>query len=281
MSDMNGQSADPATSGVRAASGIAATGVATSGIARFAKLAREYWWLLHGQLHQLRLQWFWYVVMMSFVPLVTMAFLWFFTGRSPEALLFIITGSITTALCTSAMLTLGQNIGYMKEPGSFEYYASFPISKPVFILALATRSVILSIPSSVILLLIGAFIFGVPMRPSPVTILIFILAGYSLAGLGAFVGFLSRDGQTAGLVTQIIDPLIIFLAPVYIPGEHLPRFLQYTSRFIPTTYVANALRASVAGSVTSQTWLEIGLLVVWTVLTLWAASRKLAWRANE
>jgi hypothetical protein len=45
-------------------------------------------------------------------------------------LLFIITGSITTALCTSAMLTLGQNIGYMKDAGSFEYYASFPISKP-------------------------------------------------------------------------------------------------------------------------------------------------------
>jgi len=119
------------------------------------------------------------------------------------------------------------------------------------------------------------------MRPSPVTIIIFILAGYSLAGLGAFVGFFSRDGQTAGLVTQIIDPLIVFLAPVYIPVERLPRFLQYTSRFVPTTYVANALRASVAVSVTSQTWLEIGLLVVWTVLTLWAASRKLAWRANE
>jgi ABC-2 type transport system permease protein len=281
MSDMNGQSADPATSGVRAASGIAAMCAATSGIARLARLAREYWWLLRGQLHQLRLQWFWYVVMMSFGPLVTMAFLWSFTGGSPEALLFIITGSITTALCTSAMLTLGQNIGYMKDSGSFEYYAGFPISKPVFILALATRSVILSIPSSVILLSTGAFIFGVPMRPSPVTIIIFILAGYSLAGLGAFVGFFSRDGQTAGLVTQIIDPLIVFLAPVYIPVERLPRFLQYTSRFIPTTYVANALRASVAGSVTSQTWLEIGLLVVWTVLTLWAASRKLAWRANE
>jgi len=205
----------------------------------------------------------------------------YFQGRSPEALLFIITGSITTALGTSAMLTLGQNIGYMKDAGSFEYYASFPISKPVFILALATRSVILSIPSSVILLSIGAFVFGVPMRPSPITILIFILAGYSLAGLGAFVGFFSRDGQTAGLVTQIIDPLIVFLAPVYIPVECLPRFLQHTAKLLPTTYVANALRASVAGSLTSRTWHEIGFLATWTIFSLWAASRKLAWRAGE
>jgi ABC-2 type transport system permease protein len=273
MSDMNGQSTDPGPQGVHAVSGIPATGAATSGIACCGRLAREYWWLLRGQLHQLRLQWFWYVVMMSFAPLITMAFLWFFTGRSPEALLFIITGSITTALCTSAMLTLGQNIGYMKDAGSFEYYASFPVSKPVFILALATRSVIL--------LSIGAFIFGVPMRPSPITILIFILAGYSLAGLGAFVGFFSRDGQTAGLVTQIIDPLIVFLAPVYIPVERLPRFLQHTAKLLPTTYVANALRASVAGCVTSRTWREIGFLAAWTLLSLWAASRKLAWRASE
>ena len=281
MSDMNGQSTDPGRSGARAAPRISATGVAASGIARCGRLAREYWWLLRGQLHQLRLQWFWYVVMMSFAPLITMAFLWFLTGRSPEALLFIITGSITTALCTSAMLTLGQNIGYMKDAGSFEYYASFPISKPVFILALATRSVILSIPSSAILLAIGAFVFGVPMRPSPVTIIIFILAGYSLAGLGAFVGFFSRDGQTAGLVTQIIDPLIVFLAPVYIPVECLPRFLQHTAKLLPTTYVANALRASVAGSLTSRTWHEIGFLATWTIFSLWAASRKLAWRAGE
>ncbi len=132
-----------------------------------------------------------------------------------------------------------------------------------------------------ILLAIGAFIFRVPMSPSPITIINFILAGYSLAGLGAFVGFFSRDGQTAGLVTQIIDPLIVFLAPVYIPIERRPRFLQHTSRFLPTTYVANALRASVAGSVTSRTWHEIGFLAAWTLLSLSAASRKLAWRASE
>ncbi len=179
------------------------------------------------------------------------------------------------------MLTLGQNIGYMKDAGSFEYYAGFPISKQVFILAMATRSVILSIPSSVILLAIGASVFGLPINPSPVSVIVFLLAGYSLAGLGAFVGFFSRDGQTAGLVTQIIDPLIVFLAPVYIPVERLPRFLQYTSRFLPTTYVADALRASVAGTVTVQTWREIGFLVVWTMLSLWAASRKLAWRASD
>jgi ABC-type multidrug transport system permease subunit len=207
MTDMNEQSTDPGPSGVRAVSGIPATGVAASGIACLAKSAREYWWLLRGQLHQLRLQWFWYVVMMSCTPLITMAFLWFFTGRSPEALLF--------------------------------------------------------------------------MCPSPVTIIIFILAGYSLAGLGAFVGLFSRDGQTAGLVTQIIDPLIVFLAPVYIPIERLPRFLQHTAKLLPTTYVANALRASVADRVTSATWREIGFLAAWTLLSLWAASRKLAWRANE
>ncbi len=45
-------------------------------LASIAALAREYWWLLRGELYRLRLQWFWYLVVMSFAPLVTMAFLW-------------------------------------------------------------------------------------------------------------------------------------------------------------------------------------------------------------
>lgn len=240
-----------------------------------------YLWLLRGELFQSRTTWFSYVVMMSFAPLVTLTSLWFFSGSSPSVALFIITGSITTAASTSAMLTLGQDIGQMKDAGRFEYYASLPISKATFILALATRSMILALPSPLILLLLGAVVFKTPVNISPVTIIVFLLAGYSLAGLGAFIGFFSRDGQMAGLVTQIVDPLVIFLAPVYISVESLPRFLQCTSRLLPTTYVARALRASISGAVTRQTWLDIGFLILWTIVSLSIASVKLSWRAVE
>ena len=145
-----------------------------------------YLWLLRGELFQSRTTWFSYVVMMSFAPLVTLTSLWFFSGSSPSVALFIITGSITTAASTSAMLTRGQDIGQMKDAGRFEYYASLPISKAMFILALTTRSMILVV------------VFRLPMNISPVTIIVFLLAGYSLAGLGAFIGFFSRDGQMAG-----------------------------------------------------------------------------------
>lgn len=246
-----------------------------------AQQARECLWLLRGELFQLRTTWFWYLVMMSFTPLVTVAFLWFFSGSSPGALQFIITGSITTAISTSAMLTLGQDIGQMKDAGRFEYYASLPISKSTFILALATRSMILALPSPLILLAIGALAFGMPVSISPVVAIVFALSGFSLAGLGAFIGFFSREGRIAGLVTQMVNPLITFLAPVYTAHENLPGVLQRTSQFLPTTYAARALRASISGAVTRQTWLDIGFLALWTVVTLTLASSRLSWRASE
>ena len=242
---------------------------------------REFGWLLRQELYLLRLRWFWYVVMVSFTPLLMMAFLWMLVGPEPDRLLYVITGSVAQGLCSAAMLSLGQDIGTMKDAGTFEYYASLPISKLNFILAVATRAVILALPSSLVLLAAGSLFFRLPARPSPVVALVLISAGYSLAGLGAFVGFFSPEGRVAGWATQLVHPVLVFLAPVYLPPESLPPVLRFTSRFFPTTYVASTLRASLLGQVTAATWKELAGLAGWTVLSLWIASTRLSWRARD
>jgi ABC-2 type transport system permease protein len=239
----------------------------------------EFLWLLKGELYQLRSQWFWYLVFMSFSPLTYLFFLWIYGGvRTPEAQMYIITGAVANGAVSSAMLSLGQSIGGMRDKHALEYYASLPVSKLSFIGALATRGVLLSFPSSLTILLVGSAGLGVPLRVNPVTLVIAYLAGaFSLAGVGAVIGFYSRDSQMVSLHTQIVTPLLVLFAPVYVPLNQLPAFLQTTARFLPTTYVAACLRAAI-GYATTPYWPSLAVVLVWAGVTLALALSRAGWR---
>ena len=130
MSDMNGQSTDPGPQGVHAVSGIPATGAATSGIACCGRLARS-----GGTARPTTAA---TAVVLGIghdvvAPLITMAFLWF-SPVVPEVALHN-HRKYHTALCTSAMLTLGRTHRYRRTR---KRDMQLPVSARVHI-ALATR----------------------------------------------------------------------------------------------------------------------------------------------
>lgn len=244
-----------------------------------SKHVRDFWWLLRSQLFVLRLAWFWYLIQMAFVPISFLAFLWFFLGqRQPEVMLFVVTGSLVMNLSIGAMLSLGQEIGWLKDENAFEYYASLPISKGVFLTALATRGVLLAMPSALIVFVVGVLFFGLSLNLA--ALLVLILGAYAMMGLGAFIGFWSPSGRVANLATQIVDPLIVFFAPVYLPQEQLPGALQVTAHFLPTTYIAKALREAMTGASLFQLWPEVLVLLGFTAISLYLVTFKLDWRAK-
>jgi ABC-2 type transport system permease protein len=246
---------------------------------RVRKNGSDFWWLLCGQLFNLRLTWFWYGFQMAFVPLSFVAFFWLFIGRErPEAMVAVVTGSLVMNVTMGSMLSLGQAIGSMKDANAYEYYAALPISRAVFLAALTTRGVLLTLPAALGVFAVGAVLFRLAL--TPIAVLVLVLSAFALSGMGALIGFWSPTGQVASLATQIIQPLITFLAPVYFPVEQLPPILQVTSRFLPTTYAAVALRKTTAGGSLGDVWIEILVLLGFAVLSLILVPLKLSWRAR-
>lgn len=242
---------------------------------------RDFCWLLRGETYSIRLSWFWYLIHMALSPLLSMFLLYMFGGSgNPRVTLFVVTGSLAQGLTTSTMLSLGQQIGSLKDQHAYEYFAALPISKTTFILAIATRSMIFGLPSFMVILLVGVTVLSLPLTPNALAIPVVLLAGYSLAALGAFIGFYCQTAQGASLATQVLAGLMYTFAPVYIQVEQLPRLLQSTSVIVPTTYVARALRAALAGPVTTELLADVATLFVFTVGSLWFAARKLDWRGQ-
>jgi ABC-type multidrug transport system permease subunit len=76
------------------------------------------------------------------------------------------------------------------------------------------------------------------------------------------------------LATQVISPFIVLFAPVYLPIEKLPFFFQFTSRFIPTTYSARAMRVTMGYGDFSTFWIGYLDFAGIFVLCLYGAVRK-------
>lgn len=244
------------------------------------KLVVDSWLVFVSRMLEVRHMWVWSVVMISFFPLSIMGFLLLFGESTSERILYIVTGSITNAVSLQAGLSLGQRIGSMKVHRVFDYYASLPISKLSFIFGLNLNALLLCVPSSLILLTISMLAFRLRIVDPALFVAAFVLGGFSLAGVGAVIGFYSRSGQIAGIITQVVDPILVFFAPVYMPEDVLPTFLRYTAPFLPTTHVARLLRAAF-GHPTERIYQPIVILVGFIFITVILVQRGLDWRGDR
>lgn len=238
--------------------------------------------LLWTQLFTLRIGWFWYLVMMSLQPLTLLLFIRFLLGSSDKSIvLYLLTGNIVLSLSLSSMLSLGQDLGWLKDDHAFDYYATLPIPKLALILAIVTRSALFALPSIAIILTIGAWLFDISLTPHPLILVVLLLGGYALSGLGAIIGFYSPNGRIANLLTQIVQPIIIFLSPVFVPLDRLPQALQFTARLMPTTYIAQAMRDTLLGQVSISTWSSILVIGAITVGSFILVEKGLDWRGRQ
>jgi ABC-2 type transport system permease protein len=107
-----------------------------------------------------------------------------------------------------------------------------------------------------------------------------LLSGYSLAGIGAAIGFYSPNGQIANIATQVVFPIFVFVAPVMVPPENLPSALRIIATVFPTTYIADAFRAAVAGDISSRVWIDLGVILGYAVVSLYLVAKKFDWRVK-
>lgn len=243
------------------------------------KAARDFSWLLRSELFVLREQWFWYLIQASFVPVSYLLFLWFLVGRGdPERMTYFVTGSLVMSLSFGGLISLGQHLGSLKAYNAFEYYASLPISKAIFIAAIATRGMLLSLPSTLVVLVLGNLAYDIPVSASGLVVL--LLAAYAMVGFGAVIGFWSPSAEVASLATQVLQTVVIFFGPIYFPLDALPAPLRWLAHLWPTTYAAQALRGAVAGDPLSAIALPTLVLIGFIIVSLVLVPMKLDWRSR-
>ena len=199
------------------------------------------------------------------------------TRMDPQDVAYVYCGNVLLSLMFENQNRVGGHFVFMRFHGTLDYFGSLPIRKPTLILAMALAFLLLSLPSVMVVSLLGAVILDVRLHLHPVIVLVIPLCAMSMSGIGALVGALARTSAEATSLGFFFTLVLSGLGAVIIPESRLPGWLVKFGVFSPATYASSALRQVMLGHPTTILT-DILILLVFGAVTFWLAARTIGWR---
>jgi ABC-2 type transport system permease protein len=226
-------------------------------------------------------RWGWLLMLLqgTVTPLFSLLGLGVFARDSGgEALAYVMSGNVVVGLLFGTMHAVQSHVTWMRFEGAMDYFATLPINRYVLILAMTLAFLLLSLPSLLITMLLGPFLLGVSLDPSPLILIVTPLCAASLAGVGALLGLVGRTRAESGNLGFLLTLVMTALGPVIVPPDRLPQAMLVLGHLVPTTYAASALRQTLVGPLTEQIIVDLVVLGGITVAFLGLVGRNISWR---
>jgi ABC-2 type transport system permease protein len=182
----------------------------------------------------------------------------------------IVPGLIGVLLSMTMILITSLAVTRERERGTLEQLIVTPIDKTSLVLGKILPFIAVGYVQMTLVLLLGRFVFGVPIRGSLVTLyaltLLFVFASL---GLGLFVSTVARtQAQAMQLGFMLLLPNIL-LSGFMFPREAMPPVLQGVSAALPLTYYLRILRGVLLkGTGMEHLWRDGAVLALMAVLIL-------------
>lgn len=154
-----------------------------------------------------------------------------------KSLNYMVPGVVCVLLLQMLVPVTSLNIVREKERGTIEQLRVTPIRPVEMILGKTLPGVIVGYFNIIVILLVGWFWFGVPVRGSILTL--FFTAGLfivSVLGLGIFISTITENQQQAMLTGQFFIVPNILLSGFMFPISSMPELMQYLTYLIPLRY---------------------------------------------
>lgn len=153
-------------------------------------------------------------------------------------------GVITLILMLISAMMTSLTIAKEKELGTMELLLVSPLPPMLIILGKVTPYVLLSFMNAVMILLLGVFLFHVPIVGSLALLLgacvLFVLTALAL---GILISTRTNTQQAAMIISLMMLMLPTMLLSGFIfPIDSMPDILQVISRIIPATYFIDILK---------------------------------------
>jgi ABC-2 type transport system permease protein len=240
---------------------------------------KQYVIVLLAQLSSYRGDW----VFQTFISLVVPVAL-VFSARSLigvvdfQRAVFLLGGNMAMSIAFGPTTFLITKMGWSRENREFDYWITLPVPKLVVVLAILSMALLFALPGLFGSYILGSFLLGLPLSASWELLVLLPLGVLPLAGVGAFLGTIAPNGQTAGLICNVLLIVVGFLSPMFILPAQLPEALQITSTLVPTTYVADAFRAVISSHYDLHFVFDVVVLTLCSGIFLAFAQWKMEWR---
>jgi ABC-2 type transport system permease protein len=232
------------------------------------------------QMLEVRTSWYLFVIFSMVMPVaIVFGFARIGNGLSDRtSQLFIISGSAILTCTSDGIMGVALRVGSLKKEGTLVYYASLPISKTAFILAVIFSRLPLTLPGLLTPLLVGPLLNGAQLEFSLWVLLLIPLTGLTLSVIGMAIGSLLDSLELISIITNVLIFILLSAAPIFMPVAALPLPLQILSYFLPPSYAAEALRQALGGAIGPAFYLDLFVLLLMAGISFFVVGRWLSWR---
>ncbi len=179
---------------------------------------------------------------------------------------YLLAGIITMVIMQGGIYTLAYWMVDLRARGVIRRLQVTPLKKRNLILALLSARATIALAQAILLSAIGVLFFHAHLSGNLFMVLLFTAIGaFIFLPLGLLISTIADTYEAAAPITAALGLPFIFLGNIFYPVSILPPALRTISQILPTTYLADALRALyLTGS--SEYLLRDGI-----ILLLWVA----------
>ena len=155
-------------------------------------------------------------------------------------------GMIAYGVLSTAFVTMGSGLAADREDGTLKRLHGTPISATAYITGKLILVFALSVAEVVVLVTVGALVFGMSLPDASHWLTfawLFLLSMTACALVGMAVSGIVRHARTAGAILNVPVVVLQFISGVFIyPITQLPSWLIQVASFFPVKWMAQGFR---------------------------------------
>jgi ABC-2 type transport system permease protein len=206
--------------------------------------------------------------------LPTFLFFAFFVGRQLDVARYF-PGFLAMTIFFTASSVGPLIIPWEKQSGTFERLLTLPVSIPTVILGDALAGTLFGISISVIILVGGAVFLSISLPLATIIALpiLFVLGNLCFGAMGVLLSApAGRVPSNVMMLSALIRFPLIFISGIFTPLADLPEGARLVSMLSPLTYLSDGLDATIGQASVIPLLVDLLVLVVFTLVFLYAAS---------
>ena len=201
-------------------------------------------------------------------------------SQSYKEIDFLVPGLIGFSILMSPMFALVNISSTYKRDKVFKQLSLTPLTKTEWLLSKILWYIGLTLASFVLMVLAGVYIFGAHITISLGLVAFLLLGPFLFVSLGMLVGTISNSVESAAVVGNLITFPMMFLSGTFFPVAAMPEYLQRIAHVLPLFYVIDGLTNVMIYSNAAQALIDVGVLVVVSVIVFSLAVRFFKWRED-
>ena len=189
---------------------------------------------------------YWTVLMPAFIYIALSVLpIGKFTGTQIKYSNYVLPGIIAMTIMQGGIYGLAYWMVDLKSRGIIKRLMATPIKQWQLALSLISARLVIVIAQTIILTLLGVFVFHASFFGNILSSLILVLLGGAIfLCLGLIISSFAKSYDTAAPITSAVGLPLTFLGDIFYPINSLPHGLQLFAKILPITYLADGLRQS-------------------------------------